>query len=167
MTYEELLNAHTQLIANNEELSWQLEEATETIHAIRTGQVDALIVRTEEGNELYSLKTADQTYRVFIEKMNEGALTLNESGIILYCNFRFAEMAGIPLSLVIGRELSSFFPGEYQQEYRNFFRNGWDGDARLEAPLCGDGRLVPCQLSITSLQLAGGTNLSVILTDLS
>jgi hypothetical protein len=27
----------------------QLEEATETIHAIRTGQVDAIVVRAPEG----------------------------------------------------------------------------------------------------------------------
>ncbi len=167
MTYDELLKAYTRLCAEHTEMGWQLEEARETVHAIRTGQVDALVVQTEAGNELYSLKTADQTYRVFIEKMNEGALTLNESGIILYCNSQFAKMAGIPLSKVIGRELSSFFTEEYQQEYKNFFRDGWDGDTRLEAPIKGMDRLVPCQLSITSLPLSGATSLSVILTDLS
>lgn len=166
-TFEELQQAYDRLVAEHTELSWQLEEATETIQAIRTGQVDALIVSTEMGNELYSLKTADQTYRVFIEKMNEGALTLNTAGVILYCNSQFAKMTGIPMSQIIGRELASFFPDEYQQEYRNFLQDGWDGEMRLEAPLQGTDRLVPCQLSITSLMLAGGTTLSVILTDLS
>jgi hypothetical protein len=55
------------------ELSAQLQEAQETLNAIRTGQVDAIVVENEEGHQLYTLKSADQTYRVFIEKMKEGA----------------------------------------------------------------------------------------------
>ena len=82
-TYEELLE-------ELEELSFQLKEANETIHAIRTGQIDALVVETEEGPQLYTLKSADHTYRVFIEKMKEGAVTLNSNGIILYSNSQFA-----------------------------------------------------------------------------
>ncbi len=58
-----------------EELRFQLTEANETIEAIRTGQIDALVVQGQEGHQLYSLKSADQTYRVFIEKMTEGAVT--------------------------------------------------------------------------------------------
>lgn len=65
LTYEELL-------AQNERLREQLEEASETIQAIRTGQIDALVVNDTDGHQVYTLKTADQTYRVFIETMNEG-----------------------------------------------------------------------------------------------
>jgi hypothetical protein len=35
-----------------------------------------LVVETEDGPQLYTLKSADHTYRVFIEKMKEGALHL-------------------------------------------------------------------------------------------
>jgi two-component system phosphate regulon sensor histidine kinase PhoR len=90
-------NSNNSLLAEIEELRQQLEEATDTIHAIRTGQVDALVVKDTEGHQLYTLKTADQTYRVFIEKMNEGAVTINREGIVLYCNTRFAYMADTPL----------------------------------------------------------------------
>ena len=69
-----------------EELQYRLDEANETIEAIRTGQIDALVVQGDNGHQLYTLKTADQTYRVFIEKMTEGAVTLNSEGLILYCN---------------------------------------------------------------------------------
>ena len=65
------------------ELQRRLEEANDIIDAIRTGSVDALIVNGEDGHQLYTLKTADQTYRVFIEKMNEGAVTLNKQGMIV------------------------------------------------------------------------------------
>ena len=83
------------LLAENERLQHQLNEATDTIEAIRTGQVDAIIVKGRAGHESYTLKTADQTYRVFIEKMTEGAVTLNGSGIILYSNSRFGTLRRI------------------------------------------------------------------------
>src|ERR1700750_989651 len=85
-----------------EELRLQLQEANETIHAIRTGQIDALVVSTETGPQLYTLRSADHTYRIFIEKMKEGAVTLNQDEIILYCNSQFAAMVDLPLSEVIG-----------------------------------------------------------------
>ena len=56
------------LQAELEELRHQLFEAQETIEAIRTGQVDALVVEAENEHTVYTLKTADQAYRVFIEK---------------------------------------------------------------------------------------------------
>src|ERR1700733_10583294 len=90
VTYEKLLSL-------NNDLRMQLEEATEAIEAIRTGQVDALVVNSGDGHQLYTLKTADQTYRVFIEKMNEGAVTINREGIILYSNSRFSDMVDMPL----------------------------------------------------------------------
>ena len=78
------------LLEELESLRMQLQEAQETIEAIRTGQVDALVVQSDDGHQLYTLKSADQTYRVFIEKMTEGAVTLNHEGLILYCNSQFA-----------------------------------------------------------------------------
>src|SRR3954471_18109171 len=90
------------LVSEVKELRIQLEEANDTLEAIRTGKVDALIVSTDDGTQLYTLKTADQTYRMFIEKMNEGAVTINRDGLILYCNSRFAEMVDMPLEKVIG-----------------------------------------------------------------
>jgi hypothetical protein len=66
-----------------------LAEAKETLRAIRAGEVDALVVSTGQGERIFTLKGADQTYRVLIEEMNEGAVTLNPEGVVLYCN-RFA-----------------------------------------------------------------------------
>ncbi len=53
----DVFKTYEQLVKENEELLWQLEEAMDTINAIRTGQVDALIV-TGPGEEpqLYTLK---------------------------------------------------------------------------------------------------------------
>src|ERR1700755_2082687 len=110
LTYDELLN-------EAQELRFKLEEANDTIEAIRTGQIDALIVQGEEGHQLYTLKTADQTYRMFIEKMNEGAVTINHEGLILYSNSRFAEMVNMPLEKVIGLAFDSFIVEEFREKF--------------------------------------------------
>src|ERR1700753_2510211 len=100
-TYDDLVRA-------NEELRIQLEEANDNIQAIRLGQVDALVLQGEDGHQLYTLKTADKTYRVFIEKMNEGAVTLSKDGLILYSNSRFATMLNLPLEKVLGSPFHDF-----------------------------------------------------------
>src|SRR3954470_6666734 len=100
---------NTQRLADEiAELKFQLEEANDTIDAIRTGMVDAFVVYGEEGHQLYTLKTADQTYRVLVEKMGEGAITLNKDGIVLYSNSRFAEMLNVSLDRLIGTHVNAF-----------------------------------------------------------
>src|SRR5580765_4479923 len=91
-----------------EETRRQLYEVNETIEAIRTGQVDSLVLHNGKEHQLYTLKTADHAYRVFIEKMSEGAVTLDRAGIILYANSQFATMVGLPLSDVMGSSLKRF-----------------------------------------------------------
>lgn len=160
-TYEELLN-------RNNELQLQLEEANDTIEAIRSGQIDALIVKNDNGHQLYTLKTADQTYRVFIEKMNEGAVTLNRDGIILYSNSRFAAMMKLPLEKVIGLNFKTFIPEISSEKFKELIHNGWNEDCKGEILLADKKReLTPCLLSCTTLDLDEGTALSLILTDLT
>jgi len=155
------------LLEELESLRMQLQEAQETIEAIRTGQVDALVVQSDDGHQLYTLKSADQTYRVFIEKMTEGAVTLNHEGLILYCNSQFASMVNLPLSKVIGLSFESFIPHENRQEYEKLFDKGWEEDVKAEFTLKQDGTQVPVQLSLTTLELEEGRALSIIITDLT
>jgi two-component system CheB/CheR fusion protein len=160
-TYDELLR-------ENQELQARLEEANETITAIRTGQVDALVVNdSEQGLQLYTLKTADQTYRVFIEKMNEGAVTLNEEGIVVYSNSMFASMVGAPLSTVVGTPFDLFVPNDCMALYRETFHKGWTEDVKMEISILRNGNPIPCQLSVTTLELDEGKSLSIIITDLT
>jgi PAS domain S-box-containing protein len=150
-----------------EELRLQLEEATDTIEAIRTGQVDALVVHSDRGHQLYTLKSADQTYRVFIEKMTEGAVTLNPRGIILYCNSQFARMVNLPLSNVIGLPFDEFIAPDNKQQYETLFESCWNEDCKGEVMLLAGEHRTPVQLSLTTLELEEGVALSIILTDLT
>jgi signal transduction histidine kinase len=158
---------YAQLLAENEQLRNQLSEATETIDAIRSGQVDALVVEGEQGLELYTLKTADQTYRVFIETMNEGAVTLGQNGLILYANSMFATMVSMPLSNVIGLSFHRFVAPEGKAAFNQLFEQGWIQNHKIELVLTGSDRQVACLLSVTALDLDDGRCLSVVLTDMT
>ena len=164
---KETYNKRDELEKELEELRYQLEEANETIEAIRTGQIDALVVQGDNGHQLYTLKSADHTYRVFIEKMTEGAVTLNFSGIILYCNSQFATMVNLPLSNVIGLPFEKFIAPEYKDKYKELFKRCWKVDCKEEVVLSSGETQTPVQLSLTTLELDEGIALSIILTDLT
>ncbi|HSC39657.1 MAG TPA: PAS domain-containing protein, partial [Chitinophagaceae bacterium] len=150
-----------------EDLRCQLEEANETIEAIRTGQIDALLVQGENGHQIYTLKSADHSYRIFIEKMTEGAVTLNAKGVILYCNSQFARMVCLPLSKVIGMQFNLFVAPENKLLYEDLFDQCWGTDCKGEVLLVAGEGVIPVQLSFATLELEEGISLSIILTDLT
>jgi len=150
-----------------DEVRHQLYEAKETIEAIRTGQIDALVVEGNNGHQLYTLKSADITYRVFIEKMTEGAITLNKEGIVLYCNSKFASMVEAPLSSVIGALFVNFIAPESNWYFNSMFHKSWIVDSKGEVNLVAQGKKIPVQLSLAVLELDENHSLSIIVTDLS
>src|SRR4030042_5985568 len=97
-----------QLIIENEELHSRLAETEEALIAIRSGEVDAIVVSGAKGEQVYSISSAETPYRTFIEEMNEGAVTLTKKGLIIYCNQRFAELVSEPIKYVIGSYLNRF-----------------------------------------------------------
>jgi two-component system phosphate regulon sensor histidine kinase PhoR len=164
----EQANLNNDLLKELEELRFQLEEAHETINAIRTGQVDAVVIKDTNGHQLYTLKTADQTYRVFIEKMSEGAVTINRDGIILYCNTRFAKMVNTPLQNAIGVSLDAFVPEPSKAEVQDIITGSWEDECRQEVLLKNaEGNDMYCLFSCNSIDLDTGKALSIIITDLS
>jgi two-component system CheB/CheR fusion protein len=157
-----------QLIKENKELKIQLEEATDTIEAIRKGEVDAIVVNGDHGHRVYTLKTADQTFRVFIEKMNEGAVTLNREGVIIYSNSKFASMVKMPLQRVIGLVFELFVPEEYMQQYHEMIAKAWDNDCKEEIYIRDKkGNETCCLASCNVIEMEEGFALSLIITDLT
>ena len=148
------------------DLRLQLEEATDTIEAIRTGQIDALIVQGENGHQLYTLKSADHTYRVFIEKMNEGAVTLSRDGLILYSNSQFAHLLNEPLADIIGHPFLNYVATGYKNQCKLLMERGWNEDCKGEVVL-KTKKNPAVQLSLTTLELDEDYSLSIIITDLT
>ena len=103
-----MIKTKEQLIIENEELRSRLAETADALTAIRNGEVDAIMVSGSQGEQVYSVSSAETPYRTFIEEMSEGAVTLTKEGTILYCNQRFAEIVQSPYEKVIGSSLKRF-----------------------------------------------------------
>ncbi|GJE54269.1 MULTISPECIES: PAS domain-containing sensor histidine kinase [Methylobacterium] len=126
------------------ELEARLEESEETLAAIRRGDFDAVVVQgPDDQQRVYTLESADRPYRVLIEQIQEGALTLSADGLILYCNRRMTEMLGLRQERLIGQPFHSFVAADDGPTLKRLLREAADGSARAE--LC--------------LQAIGGTNL--------
>ena len=151
-----------------EDLRSRLEEAEETLRAIRRGEVDAVVVHEPGGDRVYTFQGTDQVYRLLIEQMNEGAATLSLEGRILYGNRRLGEMVKAPLGRVIGSSLVSFMDEGDRESLGRLLVAGQcervQGDLRLRAL---DGTSIPVQVSLTPLRFEGFSGISAILTDLS
>jgi two-component system phosphate regulon sensor histidine kinase PhoR len=160
-SYQELLNELS-------EMRIQLEEATDTIEAIRSGEIDALVVKANDGLQLFTLKSADHTYRIFIEQMSEGAVTLNMDGQILYCNSQFATLVNTPLEKVTGKSIFKFITEGCQETCLDYITRAWTTNVKGELHILASNNVeVPVLLSLKTLDLEEGLSMSVILTDLT
>jgi PAS domain S-box-containing protein len=144
-----------------------LREATDTLEAIRTGQVDALVVTGQNGHSLYTLESADFAYRVFIEQMAEGAVSLNSEGVIIYCNSQFARIISAPLSDIIGRTFVEFVTEDDGVNFNKLFAESRNKDITGEIAMRSGINAVHVKLSLNSLQLEGQSAVSVIVTELT
>ncbi len=81
-------------VLSRRELEARLGEAEETLRAVRSGEVDAIVVKGHGGKKVFTLEGADHTYRVFVERMNEGAAVLSKDHTVLHCNGRLARFLG-------------------------------------------------------------------------
>ena len=147
------------------DLRQRLQEAEDTLNAIRDGQVDALVVHAPDGEQVYTLRSADQPFRLMVEQMREGALTLTADGTILYCNSRFAELVAHPAERVTGRPLSEFLaPADLPKFYTMLDVDGFRDEVLLQ---CSHGATCPAQLSSTALIIDDIRTVAVVVTDLT
>ena len=62
--------------------------------------------------EVITLAGADEPYRVLVQRMNEGVLTVGPDGYILFVNDRLSELTGFPPDDLIDRHVATLFAGE-------------------------------------------------------
>jgi PAS domain S-box-containing protein len=148
-------------------LRTRLSEAEETLEAIRSGEVDALVVGGAEGDQIYTLRGADHPYRLLLQEMNEGAATVTPEGTVLYCNKRFAEMLRRPLEKVIGYSLEEFTDFRSQTLLEALLGSGRYIRVKEEIAFTTPSGRVPVYCSIGPLDLDDLECLILIATDLT
>jgi len=152
------------LLKENEALKSQLFDATNIIDAIKQGEVDALIVHAEGVPQLYSIESADYTYRILIEKFGEGALSITHEGLILYSNDYFSKLAGIPSNKITGSLLADYFdvPAEFYAMIANLNNDVQKKDIVLNVK----GKKTPVTIAFTDLNPTVEA-IGVVVTDLT
>ncbi len=161
-----MTNAQAQ--AENADLRQRLEEAEEVIRAIRSGAVDAFVVEEPHGHKVYTLESADRPYRLLVEQMRQGAVTLNADGAIAYCNRRFADLLGTPHERLIGTAFRTFLPPGDQDLYDTLLHQVRTGVGQSEAQLQkAGGESIPVFLTFNALPPESGVAFGVLVTDLT
>ena len=158
-----------ELSAKIRTLEERLWEAEQTIEAIQSGEVDALVIHKPEGEQLYTLTGADHGYRVLVESVSEGALILSSDSSIYYCNRTLGEMLQLPIQKIIGRELDSYVASESRAQLMELIKESRSlGAARGEFLMKrNDGTLLPVNVSLNSISLEEFKGVCAVITDLS
>jgi len=150
------------------ELPARFGDAEETLRAIRSGEVDAFVMHTGRGDQVFTVQGAEHPYRVLVEHMGEGAATVSRDGGILYANRCLAAMLRTPLERLLGTSIHACFSASDQPAVRAFLQSGRSGAQRTEATLRAvDGTSVPVALAVNPLQREDFEAVCLILTDLT
>jgi PAS domain S-box-containing protein len=146
----------------------QLHELQQTLEAIRTGGVDSLIIGPPGQEQVYALATADRSYRLIVEAMNEGTATVSARGIILDANPRLGSMTGQNASKLIGTPVFDLIPDAHRPAFARLLDLGAGDSARGEVDLTGSGgTTVPVLLAVSGFDLDGMLLRCLVLTDLT
>ena len=148
----------------------RLAAAEATLHAIRAGGVDTVVIAGKQGPQVFTLEGAWHAYRVLIESMNEGALTLTVDKMVIYANQSFARMVKQPLEQVMGGSFRRFLSADDRAALRPLLRRPGKAGAKIQATLkAGDGSQLPVQISIRPLAKDGLNRATVgmVVTDLT
>ena len=158
-----------QLLDELQEITARLKAAEEVLYAIRGDEVDALVVSTVEGDQVFTLTGAEHPYRVMVETMNEGAVTLASNGTILYCNQRFTDIVKESRKKVIGSSIYQYVSSTDLQSFEALLERGLKESSKSEFALqTGGENFAPVLISASPLQhmdMPGAV--CMVVTDLS
>jgi PAS domain S-box-containing protein/putative nucleotidyltransferase with HDIG domain len=136
--------------------------------AINSGEVDALVVTTAIGDQLFTLQSNDQAYRKIIEQMSEGALTVSVDGIVLFANQSFANMLNVPLEQVIGSSIFNWVTIDQRELLQSQLKFKDESVRRFELSLTTQtGVAVPIYLSVTLMRDETANFFSLVANDLT
>lgn len=156
-------------IGENEvaELKRRLEEAEETLRAIREGEVDALVIDGPRGEVIYTVTSADYPYRLMIDEMNEGAVSVSPDSYILYSNRNFVHILGLQEANASGVPFGDYIVPELREQFHQDLQRAKKQSVRREYTLSpGNGREVPVLMSFAKLQ-PQTNSISIVVTDLT
>jgi PAS domain S-box-containing protein len=149
------------------ELELSLKETEETLQAIRNGKVDAIIVSGENGERVFSLVSSDTPYRIIIEKMDEGAVTVLSNGTVLYSNESFARIISRPHEKITGSDFASFLPESEREKFRILLSESHTQPVKGDLIAFASGRKINLHLSLSSLSTETEGDICIVVSDVT
>ncbi len=165
-----MISAHAAPADELTTLRTRLTEAEEALRAIRSGDVDAVMVTGKQGQQVFTLQGAEHAYRVLIESMNEGALTLTSDLMILYANQCFSRMVQCPLEKLMGSSFLRFLITKDQPALQGLFKQIAPSGAKIQVLLqVGEDAYMPAHISIRPLADHDSTlaTIGMVITDMT
>jgi len=160
--------AVTQLTQEIQDIRLRLAEAEATIHAIRHGEVDAILVQGILGTKVFSIESAETPYRLYIEQMSEGVATIHPDGTILYSNSQFANMLSLLPEKSIGTNIYQLFTEQEQPKVHDLLSTGKTQRCKGEVSFAKEGTESRyLHFSLFPLHFDDTTNICLIATDIT
>lgn len=101
------------LLAENAELRSRLEEAQETLRAIGAGEVDAFVVDSSVGPQVFILQDFDTSSNHFrsdiLSKVTDAVVAIDDDRRVIYLNAAAEKQYGTTSSDALGRPISELF----------------------------------------------------------
>jgi len=164
----ELLKETEKLKREKEALQQQLMEARTTIDALKTGNIDAVVITREKDLKIFIEKTAEKPYRILIERMHEGAVMLNEHGFILYCNSSFANMVKLPLQKTTGTVFRDYMDDSLKEHFEDWRTDDIMNAFKKEGNIYSQGGVwLPVLMTANAMWLDTIFVINIVLTDLT
>ena len=149
-------------------LSERLAIAEESLRALRAGEVDAIVMNVEHGEQkIYILETEDRPYRRLVERMSEGAALVDADGLVVYANQRLAVMLGVSLEQLFGGLFSDWFDEAERALFIRRLATAASGEHREHSLRRADGVSVPVLVGVSDTGEPEGVLRCVTVTDLS
>jgi signal transduction histidine kinase len=150
-----------------DDVAISLAEATETLRAIRSGQVDAVVVHGASGHGVFTFRDPDHVYRTLVEAMGEGAALVTGDGVICYHNPRFAALMTAPGASLRGTALRGLVPADAAASIDAMLDRAPHGPARVEVGLVPrHGGMRTVQLTASAASVVDVDVRCVVATDL-
>jgi len=153
-----------QLRAENAALRARLEEAEDTLRAIRCGEVEALVVETAEGPQVFTLQGLDaESNRLrgeILAQVSDSVIAVDLEDCVTYLNAAAERLYRISAGNALGRQLSHIFSRQWpsaEAEAAAWVALRERGEWRGELIHCThDGRELQVEAWLTLLRDAAG-----------
>jgi PAS domain S-box-containing protein len=141
------------------ELRDQLNTAEATLEAIRTGEVDALVVSGPKGEQTLAIEGATHPYHALLNAMSDGVVLLSRAGVILFGNSPIGRIAGRPPEQLRGLRFRELVLPNQRSWVDAFVREGPATNAGAEFMVqSAEGPPTPVWMAVSTVPLRRGTD---------